>query len=430
MSTGAIMSRLRDFHPAALTTGLTAFIFYAFGALPLQIEVAEQLGLSATESSSWIFIVWIVGAVISIALGLFYRLPMPVTWTIPGLVFIGSLSGQFSFAEIVGANLMAGVVIVALGLAGIGKRIMAWLPLPIVMAMFGGSILVYVTRMISATVQDVTIAGVTVVGYLLGRFIDNPRLPPMALAAIGGGIALALTGTTPTAPIAWSLPAVAMPEMDFTIGAFFAISVPMVVLAMGLGNVQGLGFLMAQGYRPPLTVTTVSVGFASILNAMFGGHPATVARTGVAILGGPDAGPAERRYWANIVASALTIAVAFGAATVTSLVEILPRTFVITLAALAILSSLQGALEKAFSDKLRFGALVAFAVAATPFAIFGISSAFWSIVIGVAASFAAERKDLLAYWRRGRDEPEASSDSDARPPQPNPASIASAPANP
>ena len=41
------------------------------------------------------------------------------------------------------------------------------------------------------------------------------------------------------------------------------------------------------------------------------------------------------------------------------------------------------------------------AVAATPFSVFGITSAFWAILAGIAASFMAERGELLAYWRGG-----------------------------
>ena len=68
-----------------------------------------------------------------------------------------------------------------------------------------------------------------------------------------------------------------------------------VVLAMGLGNVQGLGFLMAQGYQVPVNRISTVVGINSIVNALFGGHPASIARTGVAILASPDAGPADCR---------------------------------------------------------------------------------------------------------------------------------------
>lgn len=71
----------------------------------------------------------------------------------------------------------------------------------------------------------------------------------------------------------------------------------------------------------------------------------------------------------------------------------------VTLAGLAILSSLQGALETAFGGKLRFGALVALAVAATPFSVLGITSGFWALPAGVAVSALAERTDLFGYWR-------------------------------
>ncbi len=392
---------MRDFNMAAVWAGLTAFVWYGFGALPLHLEVAGQLGLSASEASSWIFIIWFSGAITSIVLTLYYRLPIPITWTIPGLIYLGTLAGQFTFADLVGANLMAGAAILLLGAFGIGERIMAWLPLPIVMGMFGGSILVYVTRMVAASVEDVFVAGITLASYLVGRFIASPRVPPMGLAVIVGGMAVFVFGDTTTEVISWSLPDLAVPGMSFSLPAFVAVSLPMIVLAMGLGNVQGLGFLLSQGYRVPVTAVTVAVGLNSMVNSVLGGHPAAIARTGAAILAGPDAGPKQGRYWANLIAATLTISIALGAGTLTSLLAVLPRSFVVTLAGLAILASLQSALETAFGGKLRFGALAALAVAATPFSVFGITSAFWAILAGIAASFMAERGELLAYWRGG-----------------------------
>ncbi len=392
---------MRDFNMAAVWAGLTAFVWYGFGALPLHLEVAGQLGLSASEASSWIFIIWFSGAITSIVLTLYYRLPIPITWTIPGLIYLGTLAGQFTFADLVGANLMAGAAILLLGAFGIGERIMAWLPLPIVMGMFGGSILVYVTRMVAASVEDVFVAGITLASYLVGRFIASPRVPPMGLAVIVGGMAVFVFGDTTTEVISWSLPDLAVPGMSFSLPAFVAVSLPMIVLAMGLGNVQGLGFLLSQGYRVPVTAVTVAVGLNSMVNTVLGGHPAAIARTGAAILAGPDAGPKQGRYWANLIAATLTISIALGAGTLTSLLAVLPRSFVVTLAGLAILASLQSALETAFGGKLRFGALAALAVAATPFSVFGITSAFWAILAGIAASFMAERGELLAYWRGG-----------------------------
>lgn len=393
-------SRLSEFTMPAAWAGLTAFIWYAFGAVPLHIAVSSQLGLAVETSSSWMFIVWFSGALASIVLSLRYRQPIPITWTIPGLVYLGTLGGHYSFAEMVGANLIAGGLIVLLGAVGVGARIMAWLPLPIVMGMFAGSIMGYVTRMISATVSDTLIAGTTVLAFLVGRAIGSPKLPPLALAMVIGGAAVAVSGRIGNAPVVWALPAIAVPDIAFSGSAFLGITLPMVILAMGLGNVQGLGFLLAQGYRVPVTPTTIVVGLNSIINALFGGHPAIVARTGVAILAAPDAGPKESRYWACVIAASLTVVLAVAAGPVMSLIGVLPKSFVYALAGLAILSALQDALEKAFGATLRFGALVAFGVAATPFVYAGITSAFWAVLAGLGASLLVEKQDLIASWTR------------------------------
>jgi benzoate membrane transport protein len=392
------MSYLRDFNMAAFWAGITGFVWYAFGAVPLQVAVSDQLGLTTAQSSSWMFIVWFSGTVASIGLSLRCRQPIPIAWTIPGLLYLGTLAGQYSIAEMVGANLVAGALIVALGLMGVGARVMAWLPLPIVMGMFAGSILGYVTRMMSATVADVAVAGATVAAFLVGRAIQNAKVPPLGLAMMAGGLAVYVTGAFASGPIQWALPTVGVPEITFSVPAIIAITLPMLILGVGLGNVQGIGFLMAQGYRVPINLATVVVGLSSIVNALFGGHPAIVARTGVAIFAASDAGPQSGRYWANLIASGLTLLLAVAAAPVMSLIGVLPRSYLFALAGLAVLSALQDALEKAFGGTLRFAALIAFGVAATPFTIAGITSAFWAIVAGLLAALLVQRSELFAFW--------------------------------
>jgi len=391
-----------DFNMAAFWAGVTGFIWYAFGTVPLHIAVSGQLGLSTAQSSSWMFIVWFSGAVASIGLSLRYRQPIPITWTIPGLVYLGTLAGQFTFAEMVGANLMAGVLIIVLGLLGIGRRLMTWLPLPIIMGMFAGSILGYLTRMVSATVSDVFVAGTTVAAFLIGRAIKSQRVPPLGLAMICGGVAVVVARRLGDAAVEWAWPTLMVPDITFSFAAFLAITLPMLVLAMGLGNVQGLGFLLAQGYKVPVTPVTVIVGINSVVNALFGGHAAIVARTGVAIFAAPDAGPPGGRYWGNMIAASLTVLLALAATPVMSLIAVLPPGYVFALAGLAILSALQDAFEKSFGGELRFGALIAFGVAATPFALAGITSAFWAIIAGLMASILTERKELLKHWQVGR----------------------------
>ena len=79
-------------------------------------------------------------------------------------------------------------------------------------------------------------------------------------------------------------------------------------------------------------------------------------------------------------------------------ITLLPASYIFALAGLAIVSSLQDALARSFSGEMAFGALVAFVVATTPFAVLGITSAFWAIVAGLAASFLVEGDQLVRFW--------------------------------
>lgn len=279
---------------------------------------------------------------------------------------------------------------------------MALLPLPLAMGMFAGSILGDLSRVVRVTVEDALIAGAAVAGYAIGRVIASPRLPPVGMAVVAGALAVVVAQRMSPAAVAWAPPSVTVPEMAFSLAAFVAISVPMVILALALGNVQGLGFLIGQGYPVPVDRVTVVVGLNSVVNALFGGHTAIVARTGTAILASREAGPLEGRYWANLIAAPLTVLIAIAATPVASLIGVLPSSYIVALGGLAILASFQDAMERTFAGGLRFGALVAFLVAATPFSLLGITSAFWALVAGFVGSLLTERSELVAHWRQRR----------------------------
>jgi benzoate membrane transport protein len=396
-------SVLHDLNQAAAWAGLTTFLWYAVGMVPVQIAVIASFGLDRAQVSSWMFIIWATGAVSSFVLSMVYRQPLATTSSLSALIFLGTLAGKFSFAEIAGANLMAGVVVVILAMLGFGRRLLVWLPMPLAMAMLGGSILGDVMNVVTTSVTDVAVAGVTVLGYIIGRALRNPRVPPIGLALITGGIAVAFMHSATPAPVDWALPSLAVPPMSFSFNDLLAISLPLIVLSIGLGNVQGLGYLAEQGYRVPADRVTLVLGVNSVINAVFGGHTAQASRNGIPIMASPQAGPMNGRYWASLLVAGAMVVIALAASPVTSLVGILPHSYVITLAGLAILPSFQDAMERAFGGTLRFAAMVSFLISATQFSVLGITSAFWALVIGILVALVTDRAQLLTHWRGERE---------------------------
>ena len=402
---GAVLARFGApgrVNTAPVWAGLAAAAWFACGMVPLQVAAAAKLGLTAGQASSLMCSVWLAGAVATLALSLIYRQPLPITWNTAALIYLVAMADQFTLPELMGANLLAGLLIVLLGLLGVGRRLLQWLPLPLAMGLFAGSVLGDMTRIVSATIADQLVVGATVAGYAVGRALRARHLPPIGLALIAGGLAAVVTRRLSPAPIMWDLPTLAVPAMRFSLPAAIAVSLPLVVLALGLGNVQGLGFLQAQGYRVPATAATVVVGLASVASALFGGHPANVSRFGVATLAGPEAGAQAGRYRATLVASLLMLLIALAASPVTSLLAIVPQSLIVALAGLAILASFQDALAAAFGGALRFGAMVTFIVAATSFSAAGLPAACWALPVGLAASLLVERGELLAHWRGQR----------------------------
>jgi predicted benzoate:H+ symporter BenE len=83
---------------------------------------------------------------------------------------------------------------------------------------------------------------------------------------------------------------------------------------------------------------------------------------------------------------------------VVSLLGILPTAYIVSLGGCRCCLHPER-IREAYEGKLRFGAVVAFVVSASPFTLLGIGFACWSLVIAVAAALLAEREDLLEHWR-------------------------------
>lgn len=383
-----------DVNAANVTAGLTAIIFYVFGAIPTFLGIVATMPLTQGQISSWYFIAFLTSGVGTIWLSLRYRQPLAIGFTLPGLVLLSAASAQHSVAELMGASIASGVVILALAAFGLIERIMRRLPLPLVLGMFVGATLHYVTDIFVRFDAQPVVVGAALAGYVAALGVKRVWLPPMAGAVAGGIGAALIAGSVRVGEFAWGAPQVApvMPALDP--GTLLTLSVPLVILSVGTGNIQGLGVLAGQGYVPPVSATTHTVGVATIVNGLFGAHTATVQSVGSGILAGEDAGPRDSRYIATAIAGVGCIILAFTATIAGALLGVLPAGLVATLAGLAVLRTLLDTTHKALATDLRTGAFVALVIAASQLTLFGIGSAFWALVGGYIVSVVAERAAL------------------------------------
>src|SRR5215213_10957647 len=102
--------------------GCDGWALVRFWCNPDSTRGCGQFPPHTEAASSWFFIIWFTGVVSSILFTLRYRQPLAINWTIPGLVFLATVSDRYTLPEIAGASLVAGIMILILGFLGIGAR--------------------------------------------------------------------------------------------------------------------------------------------------------------------------------------------------------------------------------------------------------------------------------------------------------------------
>lgn len=375
--------------------GVVATIFGCTGPALIIINGANDAGLDPRLTTSWIFGIYAFGGLISLLLGLYYKIPVTGAWSIPGAVLVVGALGSFEFAELVGAFLAAGILVLALGLSGLIRKVAAWLPVPIVMAMIAGALIRFGTGVVDAAVSEPVVVLAAVAGYLLlTRYV---RAVPGVVGALALGVAAAaITGAFGSAGTDLTLSAPQLVAPGFDVNAILAVGLPLAVLVIGAENAQATGVLMAEGYRPPVNAMTLISGVGGVLASVFGGHNANIAGPMTAICSSEQAGSdRDGRYVATLVNGLLFLLFGIFAGAAVALVSAMPTTLVAAVAGLAMIGVLVSAFRGAFgATGFQSGALVALVIAMSGVTILNISSPFWALLGGVLVSLIVESKDF------------------------------------
>lgn len=398
---GEILSSLSAVH---LANAVIAFIFAASAPVAIILGAGQRGGLAAADMASWIFAVFVVNSVLTIAFSLLYRMPLAFFWTIPGTVLVGPALEHLSFAEVIGAFHATGLLLLLLGLTGSVRRVMAWIPMPIIMAMVAGVFLQFGLGWIEALRDDIWIVlPMTAAYFLLPLFPQiERRMPAMIGVLVVGIAAMALTGRGPSpgealAPASGWQGIFAAPSLyapAFSLQAMIELVIPLAVTVIAAQNAQGIAILQSRGHEPPVNSVTTACGAGSLVAALFGAVSTCLTGPVNAIVS--SGGNRESQFAAAILVALLAILFGLFAPLFTALMLATPPGFIAALAGLALLRVLQGAFHVSFRGRFTLGALVTFLVTIADHAIYNIGAPFWGLVFGVLTSWLLERGDFAA----------------------------------
>jgi benzoate membrane transport protein len=389
-------TRLRaGFGGVYLVNAVVAFLFAASAPVAIILTASQQGGLSEDDIASWLFGCFFINGVISLAFCLLYRQPLVFFWTIPGTVLVGQAFGHLGFAQVIGAYYATGLLLLLLGLSGWVRAAMHWLPMPIIMAMVAGVFLQFGLNLIFA-MRD----GFAIAAPMVGLFVlisALPRLarlvPPLIGALIVGVLAVVLAGAFDLhGETVFSLarPHFHAPELSWP--AMVELVLPLTITVLAAQNAQGFAVIEAAGHKPPVNAVTTACGVGSIIVALVGCVSTCLTGPVNAIISG--SGDKDKHYVAGVMVSGLALVFGVMAPTFTRFMLATPRTFIATLAGLALVRVLERALVVSFTGGFTLGATVTFLVTVANVPILSIGAPFWAVLIGLAVSFALERGDF------------------------------------
>ncbi|MGW3545009.1 benzoate/H(+) symporter BenE family transporter [Nocardia niigatensis] len=369
---------------AGIVTALVGFT----SSFAVVLAGLTAMGATSAQAASGLLAVCVTQAVGMIVLSRRYRMPITLAWSTPGAALLastGAVSGGWAAA--VGAFAVAGGLIVLTGFWQRLGALIAAIPVEIAQAMLAGVLLPMCLAPVKALpVSPAVVVPVIATWLVLQRFA--PRwsvLAAFAVAAVGAAVDIAVTHRR------MDLSAL-VPRVEWTVPhwnwqAVIGVAVPLYIVTMAAQNIPGTAVMKTFGYQVPWRAAMTITGLGTVLGAPAGGHAINLAAISAALSAAPSAHPDPRRRWiAAFTAGCMYMVLALASGALVMLVAAAPKGVLETVAGLALIATLAGALTAALTPAAhRSAAALTFLVAASGIALLGVGAAFWALVAGLLA---------------------------------------------
>jgi benzoate membrane transport protein len=377
------MSRLlKDLSLPAIVAGFLAVLVSYSGPLAILFQAGASAGISNEMMTSWVWAISMGAAVSGIILSIWLKVPVVTAWSAPGTALLVALFPELSLNEAVGAYITAAVIIFIIGVSGTFDTFVRAIPKGIAAGMMAGILFQFGVGAFTAIETTPALAIGMLLSYVVFRRLF-PKYTLVLLLIAGVILAVVLEGAS-LSGVRWSIAVPQFIEPEWNLGSTLSLAIPLVLVSLTGQFLPGMAILQGAGYsvraKPIIGVTSL----VSLPMAFFGGITTVVAAITAAICTGKDAHEdPSRRYVAGVFNGVFYLVGGLFAGTIVSLFTSLPAAFVAVLAGLALLGAIAGNLFAALEDAShREASLITFIVTASGMSVFGLSSAFWGVVIG------------------------------------------------
>jgi len=375
-----------DWSLSAIVAGFVAVLVGFASSVAIVFQAAAAAGASAEITASWVGVLGFAMGVSCIGFSWYYKAPILTAWSTPGAALLATSLQGVSLAEAVGVFMFSAVLTTALGLSGWFDQLTRKIPLPIAAAMLAGIMLKFGLDIFTSLRTSPVLVLLMIGVFLLAKRMWPRYAVPLVLLA---GILFCFSQQQlDFSQVELSLVQLVWVAPTWSWSAMLGVGIPLFVVTMTSQNIPGLAVLRSNGYQAPVSPLLSWTGFITLISAPFGNFSINLAAITAAICSGPEAHPdPAKRYTAGIAAGLFYLLTGLAGATVVALFAAFPAELIATVAGLALLGTIAANLATAIVDPThRDAAMLTLLITASGVSFFGIASAFWGLVAGLATT--------------------------------------------
>lgn len=376
---------------SAITAGLLAVIISYAGPLAIFFQAAHAAHVGNDMVASWVWSISMGAAVSGLTLSWWLKQPIITAWSAPGTALLVTLFPGMPVSDVIGAYIVAGACILAIGLTGLFDQITKRIPPGIAFGMMAGILFQFGTNIFKSVSINPWLAFGMLGSYLVfRRWAARYCLILVLACSCLLAMALGLTHFD-TVSLRVTQPVFTMPTWNWQ--STISLAVPLVIVSLTGQFLPGFAILRVSGYDTPSRLVLVGTGVTSILVAFTGGITiVTAAITAALCTGSESHRDPRRRYVAGVANGLFYLIGGTFAGTVVMLFAALPNAFVAVLAGLALLGAIATNIVGLVQDEAhREAAFITFIATASNMSFLGLGSAFWGIILGSAAHLMLRR---------------------------------------
>ena len=367
-----------------ISATVTAVVVGFASTILVIMEAARNVGATASQQASWAAALCIGMALSTFILSWRYRMPMITAWSTPGAALIATSGSGITYANALGAFVVAGLLMVVAGLLKPLEHAIEKIPAPLAAAMLAGVLLRY-TLGVPGAAMAMPWFVLPLIVVFFGLRLSYPLFAVPVVVVVGVAMA-GFSGSFAGDCCSFGVTALEWTTPAFDWQTILSIGLPLFLVTMASQNLPGFAVLRASGYQPPVQPALLVTGAFSVMLAPFGSHAINMAAITASIVTGPDCHPDPRKRW--LVAWPYLVLyglIGLMAASFVHVLGALPKDLITAIAGLALFSPLMGGVTAMMKQPRDIeSALVTFLVTASGLSIAGVGSAFWGLLAGLA----------------------------------------------